>query len=94
MHYPTRHEHIAHLNAVFHDPRVSPCGLVYPGQCGLWHRISVFNHQLRTNRKRRHLYLAGGLVFLAFLFDVLDGRIARWRRTHSAMGRDLIRSPM
>lgn len=37
----------------------------------------------------RHLYLAGGLVFLAFLFDVLDGRIARWRRTHSAMGREL-----
>ncbi len=36
-----------------------------------------------------HLYLAGGLVFLAFLFDVLDGRIARWRRTHSAMGREL-----
>jgi CDP-diacylglycerol---serine O-phosphatidyltransferase len=36
-----------------------------------------------------HLYLAGALVFVAFLFDVLDGRIARWRRTHSAMGREL-----
>lgn len=37
----------------------------------------------------RHLYLAGTLVFLAFLFDVFDGRIARWRRTHSSMGREL-----
>jgi CDP-diacylglycerol--serine O-phosphatidyltransferase len=36
-----------------------------------------------------HVYLAGGLVFVALLFDVLDGRIARWRRTHSAMGREL-----
>jgi CDP-diacylglycerol--serine O-phosphatidyltransferase len=25
----------------------------------------------------------------AFLFDVFDGRIARWRQTHSAMGREL-----
>lgn len=36
-----------------------------------------------------HLYLAGGLVFVALLFDIFDGRIARWRRTHSAMGREL-----
>jgi CDP-diacylglycerol--serine O-phosphatidyltransferase len=36
-----------------------------------------------------HLYLSGALVFAALLFDVLDGRIARWRRTHSAMGREL-----
>ena len=25
----------------------------------------------------------------AFLFDVLDGRIARWRQTSSALGREL-----
>jgi CDP-diacylglycerol--serine O-phosphatidyltransferase len=25
----------------------------------------------------------------AFIFDVLDGRIARWRQTHSALGREL-----
>jgi CDP-diacylglycerol--serine O-phosphatidyltransferase len=25
----------------------------------------------------------------AFVFDVLDGRIARWRHTHSALGREL-----
>jgi CDP-diacylglycerol--serine O-phosphatidyltransferase len=29
------------------------------------------------------------LVFAAFVFDVLDGRIARWRQKTSALGREL-----
>jgi CDP-diacylglycerol--serine O-phosphatidyltransferase len=34
--------------------------------------------------------LAGcALVPVAFVFDVLDGRIARWRQTQSALGREL-----
>jgi CDP-diacylglycerol--serine O-phosphatidyltransferase len=37
----------------------------------------------------RHVYFAGALVFSALVFDVLDGRIARWRRKSSAMGREL-----
>jgi CDP-diacylglycerol--serine O-phosphatidyltransferase len=37
----------------------------------------------------RHIYFAGALVLAAFIFDVLDGRVARWRQTHSAMGREL-----
>ena len=37
----------------------------------------------------RHIYFAVALVFIALLFDVCDGRIARWRQTHSAMGREL-----
>jgi CDP-diacylglycerol--serine O-phosphatidyltransferase len=36
-----------------------------------------------------HVYYAGGMVFAAFVFDVLDGRIARWRQKHSIMGREL-----
>jgi CDP-diacylglycerol--serine O-phosphatidyltransferase len=36
-----------------------------------------------------HLYFAGCLVLAAFVFDVFDGRVARWRQTHSAMGREL-----
>lgn len=35
------------------------------------------------------IYRACALVSVAFVFDVLDGRIARWRRKTSAMGRDL-----
>jgi CDP-diacylglycerol--serine O-phosphatidyltransferase len=38
---------------------------------------------------QRHLYFAGALVLAAFIFDVADGRVARWRQTHSAMGREL-----
>jgi CDP-diacylglycerol---serine O-phosphatidyltransferase len=37
----------------------------------------------------RHLYAACVLIALAFIFDVLDGRIARWRQKASAMGREL-----
>jgi CDP-diacylglycerol--serine O-phosphatidyltransferase len=37
----------------------------------------------------RHIYFAAGLVLAAFVFDVVDGRVARWRQTNSAMGREL-----
>ena len=36
-----------------------------------------------------HLLYACALIPLALVFDVLDGRIARWRRQSSAMGREL-----
>lgn len=37
----------------------------------------------------RHFYIAAALAPAAFIFDVLDGRIARWRHAHSALGREL-----
>jgi CDP-diacylglycerol---serine O-phosphatidyltransferase len=37
----------------------------------------------------RHIYFACALVPAALVFDVLDGRIARWRQRSSAMGREL-----
>ncbi len=36
-----------------------------------------------------HVYFACGLVFIALIFDVLDGRIARWRQKASLMGQEL-----
>jgi len=36
-----------------------------------------------------HFYAAAAMAPVAFVFDVLDGRIARHRRTHSALGREL-----
>ena len=36
-----------------------------------------------------HIYFACGLVLAALVFDVFDGRIARWRQKSSAMGREL-----
>jgi CDP-diacylglycerol---serine O-phosphatidyltransferase len=38
---------------------------------------------------REYIYLASVLVVVALVFDVLDGRVARWRRSASAMGREL-----
>ena len=37
----------------------------------------------------RHVYFACSLVLAALIFDVLDGRIARWRQKTSTMGREL-----
>jgi len=36
-----------------------------------------------------YFLIAAALAPAAFIFDVLDGRIARWRQTHSALGREL-----
>ncbi len=36
-----------------------------------------------------HIYLACALVFAALVFDVLDGRIARWRQKASLLGKEL-----
>ena len=37
----------------------------------------------------RHFYVAAALAPAAFIFDVLDGRIARARHQHSPLGREL-----
>lgn len=37
----------------------------------------------------RHIQFACGLVLAALVFDILDGRIARWRQKTSALGREL-----
>jgi len=41
------------------------------------------------NGEVMHIYLACGLVLAALVFDVLDGRVARWRQKTSPMGREL-----
>jgi CDP-diacylglycerol--serine O-phosphatidyltransferase len=55
--------------------------------CGVGALFSVMSY-LQTQQVF-HLYLACGLVPAALVFDVLDGRIARWRQRSSAMGREL-----
>ncbi|RYF17778.1 MAG: CDP-diacylglycerol--serine O-phosphatidyltransferase [Comamonadaceae bacterium] len=39
--------------------------------------------------ERVHFFVAAALAPAAFIFDVLDGRIARARHQHSALGREL-----
>ena len=36
-----------------------------------------------------HFFAAAAMAPVALAFDVLDGRIARWRRQHSPLGREL-----
>ncbi len=55
--------------------------------CGVGALFSVMTY-LQTGDVL-HVYFACALVPLALVFDVLDGRIARWRQRSSAMGREL-----
>lgn len=57
------------------------------GFCGI---AAVFEAmKFLATQNRNHLYAAALLVPLALVFDVLDGRIARWRHKSSPMGREL-----
>jgi CDP-diacylglycerol--serine O-phosphatidyltransferase len=55
--------------------------------CGMGALFSVMTY-LQT-REVMHLFYACALIPAALVFDVLDGRIARWRQQSSAMGREL-----
>ncbi len=55
--------------------------------CGTGALFSILTYLQTFNVK--HIYFACGLVFGSLVFDVLDGRIARWRQKNSVMGREL-----
>ncbi len=55
--------------------------------CGMGALFSMMTY-LQTGMVK-HVVFAGGLVLAALVFDVLDGRVARWRQNASAMGREL-----
>jgi CDP-diacylglycerol---serine O-phosphatidyltransferase len=55
--------------------------------CGVLAVFAVMAH-LEMHDVRR-LLIAAALIPLALIFDVLDGRVARARRAHSALGREL-----
>ncbi|SDM05834.1 CDP-diacylglycerol---serine O-phosphatidyltransferase [Oryzisolibacter propanilivorax] len=55
--------------------------------CGVGALFSAMTY-LETGDER-HVHFAAALVLAALVFDVLDGRVARWRRKSSAMGREL-----
>ncbi|WP_236021650.1 CDP-alcohol phosphatidyltransferase family protein [Geomesophilobacter sediminis] len=55
--------------------------------CGTGALFSMLSY-LQTGAIR-HVYFACGMIFAAGLFDVLDGRIARWRQKSSGLGREL-----
>lgn len=55
--------------------------------CGTFAIFSIMRYL--TGANVIYLYLACALVVAALAFDVLDGRIARWRQQSSAIGREL-----
>jgi len=55
--------------------------------CGAGALFSVMTY-LEANDVR-HVYFACALVFAALVFDILDGRIARWRQKASTLGQEL-----
>lgn len=57
------------------------------GACGTAAIFLAMDH-VREARPEK-MYWAGFLVLAAFVLDVLDGRVARWRHVASAMGREL-----
>src|SRR5687767_11230887 len=57
------------------------------GCCGTAAIFLAMDH-VRVARVGK-VYAAGALVVAALFFDVMDGRIARWRHDSSTMGREL-----
>jgi CDP-diacylglycerol--serine O-phosphatidyltransferase len=55
--------------------------------CGMGAVMTSMSY-LETGEISR-LYVASAAILAALVFDVLDGRIARWRQTSSALGREL-----
>jgi len=55
--------------------------------CGVGALFSVMTF-LQTGDVR-HIYFACWLIPAALVFDVLDGRVARWRQQQSTLGREL-----
>jgi CDP-diacylglycerol--serine O-phosphatidyltransferase len=55
--------------------------------CGM---VSIFYAMIYvSSRSVGDFLIAAAMTPAAFVFDVLDGRIARWRHQHSALGREL-----
>jgi CDP-diacylglycerol--serine O-phosphatidyltransferase len=48
-----------------------------------------FSMMYMSSQSLTHFYAAAIMAPAAFAFDVLDGRIARWRSQHSLLGREL-----
>ena len=54
------------------------------GVAAIFFAVTYVDTRLST-----HFFAAAAMAPVAFVFDMLDGRIARWRRQHSALGREL-----
>lgn len=56
--------------------------------CGMGAMFAAISF-VQTPAEQWHLLLACLLVWLALVFDILDGKVARWRHQGSPLGREL-----
>jgi len=80
--------------ALLDDSGISFGRLVYPRECDLRDRALFSIVTYIEAKEVRHVYFACALVFVALIFDVLDGRIARWRQKASLMVKNSTHSLM
>ncbi|MBU6260328.1 MAG: CDP-diacylglycerol--serine O-phosphatidyltransferase [Burkholderiales bacterium] len=80
------------------DPRPKPFSMIREFHLADWFTLgnavcgtgALFSTMtFLANGAALHLEIAAALILAALVFDVLDGRIARWRQQSSAMGREL-----
>ena len=55
--------------------------------CGMGALFSMMSYI--HSGEAKHIYFASALVLVALVFDVVDGRVARWRQQSSSLGREL-----
>ena len=55
--------------------------------CGVGALLAILDYL--QDGEIRHVLVACALIVLAFVFDVFDGRVARWRQKSSSLGREL-----
>src|SRR4030065_1878119 len=55
--------------------------------CGVGALFAVMSYL--QSQDKLNLWFACALILLAFVFDVFDGRVARWRQKTSSLGREL-----
>jgi len=55
--------------------------------CGMGALFSMMSYI--QSGEAKHVYFAAALVLVALVFDVVDGRVARWRQQSSSLGREL-----
>jgi CDP-diacylglycerol---serine O-phosphatidyltransferase len=59
------------------------------GNAGCGVAAVLFAMSYIDSKSAAHFLASAGMMAAAFVFDVLDGRIARWRQQHSPLGREL-----
>ena len=63
--------------------------LTVPGFCGFMSVLSSIQYCQKDHSDLTHLWLAFGFMPFGLLFDLFDGKVARWRQKSSLMGQEL-----